>query len=105
MMVIQRPLLEAQIEESFQKSFYRKKAILGKKYKKNWKSKNDLKSRKRALNKELCAIYLFFINLKFDDCQKYDRITSKNLNNMKNWISVEIDPINLTSKNNLKTPP
>ena len=33
-MVIQRPLLEAQIEESFQKSFYWKKMILGKKYKK-----------------------------------------------------------------------
>ena len=28
--------------------------------KKNWKSKNDFKSRLRALNKELWAIYVFF---------------------------------------------
>ena len=39
------------------------------KYEKNWKSKNDFKSRLRALNKELWAIYVFFINLKFDDCK------------------------------------
>ena len=30
------------------------------KYEKNWKSKNDFKSRLRALNKELWAIYVFF---------------------------------------------
>ena len=41
------------------------------KYEKIWKSKNDLKSRLRALNKELWAIYVFFTNMKFDDCQKH----------------------------------
>ena len=45
--------------------------IQDQKYEKNWKSKNDLKSRQRALNKELWAIYVFF-NLKFDDCQKHE---------------------------------
>ena len=36
-----------------------KQGILESKYEKNWKSKNDLKSRLRALNKELWAIYVF----------------------------------------------
>ena len=72
-----RPLLEVQIEESSQNKFYRKKGFLAQKYEKKWKSKNDLKSRLRALNKELWAIYVFFTNLKFDDCQKYKRKPAK----------------------------
>ena len=39
------------------------------KYEKNWKSKYDIKSRLRALNKELWAIYVFFTDLKFNACQ------------------------------------
>ena len=48
--------------------------------KKNWKSKNDLKNRLRALNKELWAIYAFFVNLKFDNCQNtsVNQLKSKN---------------------------
>ena len=43
--------------------------IQAQKYEKYWKSKNDLKCRLGTLNKELWARYVFFINLKFDDCQ------------------------------------
>ena len=50
------PLLESQIEESFQKIFCRKNPILRKKNQKNLKSKNNLKSPLRALNKKLWVI-------------------------------------------------
>ena len=50
------PLLQAQIEEKFQKKNCRQPRFEAQKYKKNWKSKNDLKSLLRAVNKELWAI-------------------------------------------------
>ena len=72
--------------------------------KKNWKSKNDLKSRLRALNKELWTIYVFFTNLKFDDCQKYERKPAKILTTWKFEFRPRKDQKNVTSKNDLKTP-
>ena len=68
-----RPLLEAHSEESFKKKLYWKKGILGTKIFKKLNVQNDVKSRLRTLNKGLWAIYVFFTNLKFDDCQKHER--------------------------------
>ena len=65
------------LSKGFKKKFIQKSDFMLKKYEKNWKSKNDLKSRLRALTMELWAIYVFFTNMKFDDFQKYERKPAK----------------------------
>ena len=56
--------------------------------KKNWKSKNGVKTALTPLFKELWAIYVFFTNLKFDDYQKHQRKPAKV---QKSW-RIEFQP-------------
>ena len=73
-----RPLLEAQLEESFQKKkVIEKKGFYDQKYEKNWKSKNGVKTALTPLFKELWAIYVFFTNLKIWRFQKHERKPAK----------------------------
>ena len=76
------------------------------KYEKNWKSKNGVKTALTPLFKELWAIYVFFTNLKFDDCQKHQRKPAKV---QKSW-RIEFQPRkgskiwkNWKSKNDFKS--
>ena len=57
------------------------------KYEKNWKSKNDFKSRLRALNKELWAIYVFF--------QTWNLTIAKNTN-VTQWKSKNHEEFNFS---------
>ena len=57
------------------------------KYEKNWKSKNDFKSRLRALNKELWAIYVFF--------QTWNLTIAKNTN-VTQWKSKNHEELNFS---------
>ena len=75
--------------------------------KKNWKSKNDLKSGLRALNKELWAIYVFFTNLKFDDSKNTNVNQRKSKNHEElnfNREKVQKYEKNWKSKNDFSEP-
>ena len=70
--------------------------------KKNWKSKNDLKSPLRALNKELWAIYVFSSNLKVHDFQKHQRKQPKIKTLWRIEFQPQKDPKNATWKKEFK---
>ena len=57
--------------------FSQKNWFSSQKVQKNWKFKNSVKTALTPLFKELWAIYVFFTNLKFDDCQKHNRKSAK----------------------------
>ena len=97
----ERPLTEGQTEE-ISKCCYSKKCDLVQKDEKSRKSKNNLKSHLRALNKELWLIESRFENLKFYFWWKQLRSPRKNQTSWKFAFRARKDK-NVKSKNQLKT--
>ena len=69
-----RPLLEVQIEKSFQFFFFKKMRFYVQKYEKNWKFKNGVKTALTPLFKELWPIFGF---LKFNFFSPENELTGQ----------------------------
>ena len=98
MMVTKDLSSRRKLRKVFKKNFFEKIRFWVQKYEKNWKSKNDLKSPLRALNKELWAIYVFSSNLKVHDFQKHQRKQSKIKTLWRIEFQPQKDPKNATWK-------